>query len=166
MCRPPNFRWRDLPALPVPACSSINFPFSLPSAFSGASLGLTLFMMWTVARSQAHLLIWSAGLVFIVVGVVFFGWIIDRYSDAYLFWSFIFLTIGFGLLCLGSEKFCSGRTNLTTPCSSVPLARLPCLSASGWVTRASGRSSAMSSSASFSHWAAVNIGSPGEKLRF
>lgn len=92
-----------------------QFSILVAIGFSGASLGLTLFMMWTVARSQAHLLIWSAGLVFIVVGVVFFGWIIDRYSDAYLFWSFIFLTIGFGLLCLGSEKFCSGRTNLTTP---------------------------------------------------
>jgi diguanylate cyclase (GGDEF)-like protein len=81
--------------------------------FSGASLGLTLFMMWAVARSHAHLLIWSIGLVFIVAGVIFFGWIIERYSDAYLFWSFIFLTIGFGLLYSGSSKFCSGRTNST-----------------------------------------------------
>ncbi|MDH7794673.1 MULTISPECIES: GGDEF domain-containing protein [unclassified Beijerinckia] len=94
-----------------------QFSILVAIGFSGASLGLTLFMMWTVARSEAHLLVWSVGLVFIVVGVIFFGWIIERYNNAYLFWSFTFLTIGFGLLYLGSAKFCSDRMRLGTALS-------------------------------------------------
>jgi hypothetical protein len=40
--------------------------------FSGASLGLTLFMMWIIGRSAMHLLNWSVGIAFIVTGVAFF----------------------------------------------------------------------------------------------
>jgi diguanylate cyclase (GGDEF)-like protein len=79
--------------------------------FSGASLGLTLFMMWVVGRSEIHLLSWSLGLAFIVMGVAFFGAVIEKYDDILLLTSFLLLITGFGLLHAGSAKFCADQAN-------------------------------------------------------
>jgi hypothetical protein len=62
--------------------------------FSGASLGLTFFMMWVIGRSEAHLLMWAIALALIVVGVVFFGAVVENYSSALLLTSFLFLIAG------------------------------------------------------------------------
>jgi diguanylate cyclase (GGDEF)-like protein len=79
--------------------------------FSGASLGLTLFMMWGVERSETHLLSWSLGLAFILVGVAFFGSVVENYDATFLLVSFLLLIAGFGLLYVGSATFCSGKTH-------------------------------------------------------
>lgn len=79
--------------------------------FSGASLGITLFVMWAAGRSETHLLIWSIGLAFIVAGVVVFGSVVEQYSAGFLLTSFLLLIAGFGLLYAGCAKFCTGRTD-------------------------------------------------------
>jgi diguanylate cyclase (GGDEF)-like protein len=79
--------------------------------FSGASLGLTLFMMWIVGRGETHLLSWSLALTFILVGVAFFGSVVENYNATFLLVSFLFLIAGFGLLYAGSAKFCSGQAD-------------------------------------------------------
>lgn len=79
--------------------------------FSGASLGLTLFMMWIVGRGDTHLLSWSLALAFILVGVAFFGSVVENYNAAFLLVSFLLLIVGFGLLYVGSATFCSGKTD-------------------------------------------------------
>jgi len=77
--------------------------------FSSASLGLTLFMMWIVGRGEAHLLSWSLALAFILLGVAFFGSVVENYNATFLLVSFLLLVIGFGLLYIGSATFCSGK---------------------------------------------------------
>ncbi len=79
--------------------------------FSGASLGLTLFMMWIVGKSETHLLNWSVGMAFIVAGVGFFSGVVENYDANFLLASFVLLIAGFGLLYTGSAKFCSNRTD-------------------------------------------------------
>lgn len=88
-----------------------QFSILVAIGFSGASLGLTLFMMWVVGRSDTHLLNWSAGLAFIVAGVILFGDIIGKFNSKLLLASFILLIVGFGLVYAGSAKFCSSRTS-------------------------------------------------------
>lgn len=88
-----------------------QFSILVAIGFSGASLGLTLFMMWMVGRSDTHLLNWSAGLALIVAGVILFGGIIDKFNDKLLLASFVLLIVGFGLVYAGSAKFCSSRAS-------------------------------------------------------
>lgn len=88
---------------------------------SGASLGITLFVMWSVGRSETHLLSWSSGLALIVTGVVFFGMVVERYDASVLLASFLLLIAGFGLLYAGCEKFCAGQTNWTLTVASVAI---------------------------------------------
>jgi diguanylate cyclase (GGDEF)-like protein len=88
-----------------------QFSILIAIGFSGASLGLTLCMMWAVGKSETHLLSWSIGLAFIVAGVAFFGSIVERYNASLLLVSFVLLIFGFGLLYAGSAKFCSSRFN-------------------------------------------------------
>lgn len=90
-----------------------QFSILVAIGFSGASLGLTLFMMWAVGKSETHLLNWSVGLAFIVVGVVFFGTVVEKYDAIFLLVSFVLLIVGFALLYAGSAMFCSGRSNWT-----------------------------------------------------
>jgi len=78
--------------------------------FSSASLGLTFFMMWAIARSETHLLIWAAGLGLIVTGVIIFSAVVEQYNSELLLISFLFLIAGFGLLHAGCARFCSGET--------------------------------------------------------
>lgn len=92
--------------------------------FSGASLGVTLFVMWTIGRSETHLLIWSAALALIVGGVVFFSAVVERYSAGFLLTSFLFLIAGFGLLYAGCAKFCTGRANWISAAASVAISFL------------------------------------------
>jgi diguanylate cyclase (GGDEF)-like protein len=87
--------------------------------FSGASLGITLFVMWTVGRSETHLLSWSIGLALLVAGVIFFGTVVERYNAGFLLASFLLLIAGFGLVYAGCAKFCTGRTNWTLTAASV-----------------------------------------------
>lgn len=89
--------------------------------FSCASLGLTFFMMWAIGRSERHLLMWAGGLVLIVVGVVFFGAVVEQYNSGLLLISFLFLIGGFGLLHAGCARFCSGQTSWTSTTISVAL---------------------------------------------
>lgn len=89
--------------------------------FSGASLGVTLFVMWTVGRSETHLLNWSAGLALLVAGVVFFGTVVERYNAGFLLASFLLLIAGFGLVYAGCSKFCTGQTNWTLTAASVAI---------------------------------------------
>ncbi len=89
--------------------------------FSGASLGITLFVMWSVGRSETHLLNWSIGLALIVAGVVFFSAVVERYSAGFLLASFLLLIAGFGLVYAGCTKFCTGRTNWTLAIASVAI---------------------------------------------
>lgn len=79
--------------------------------FSAASLGLALFMMWIAGRREIHLLNWSLGLAFILVGVAFFGSVIENYNAAFLLVSFLLLVAGFALLYVGSATFCSGKAD-------------------------------------------------------
>lgn len=79
--------------------------------FSGASLGITLFVMWAVGRSETHLLIWSIGLALIVAGVIVFGAVVEQYNSGFLLMSFLLLIAGFGLLYAGCAKFCTGRAD-------------------------------------------------------
>lgn len=90
-----------------------QFSILVAIGFSGASLGLTLFMMWAVGKSESHLLNWSIGLAFLVAGVVFFGTVVEKYDAFLLLVSFVLLIVGFGLLYAGSAMFCSGRSNWT-----------------------------------------------------
>jgi diguanylate cyclase (GGDEF)-like protein len=89
--------------------------------FSGASLGITLFVMWAVGRSETHLLIWSIGLALLVAGVVLFSAVVDRYNAGFLFASFLLLIAGFGLVHAGCTKFCTGRTNWTVAIASAAI---------------------------------------------
>ena len=89
--------------------------------FSGASLGITLFVMWTAGRSETHLLNWSAGLALLVAGVVFFGTVVERYNAGFLLASFLLLIAGFGLVYAGCSKFCTGQTNWTLTAASVAI---------------------------------------------
>ncbi|EGP06667.1 sensory box/GGDEF domain-containing protein [Bradyrhizobiaceae bacterium SG-6C] len=82
--------------------------------FSGASLGLTFFMMWAIGRSETHLLMWAIALALIVVGVALFGTVVENYNATFLLVSFLFLIAGFGLLHAGCARFCSGQTDWTT----------------------------------------------------
>jgi diguanylate cyclase (GGDEF)-like protein len=93
--------------------------------FSGASLGLTLFMMWIVGRGETHLLSWSLALAFILVGVAFFGSVVENYNAAFLLVSFLFLIAGFGLLYAGSAKFCSGKADWPLATALVILGGIP-----------------------------------------
>ena len=93
--------------------------------FSGASLGLTLFMMWIIGRSAMHLLNWSVGIAFIVTGVAFFGSVVENYNAGFLLVSFLLLIVGFGWLYAGSAKFCSNRTDWTLAAVLVALGALP-----------------------------------------
>lgn len=77
--------------------------------FSGASLGLTFFMMWAIGRTETHLLIWSIGLAFIVAGVVVFGAVVETYNSGLLLTSFLLLIAGFGFLHAGCARFCTAR---------------------------------------------------------
>lgn len=79
--------------------------------FSSASLGLTLFMMWITGRGETHLLSWSLALAFILLGVAFFGSVVEDYNATFLLVSFLLLIAGFGLLYVGSATFCSGKAN-------------------------------------------------------
>jgi diguanylate cyclase (GGDEF)-like protein len=105
-----------------------QFSILVAIGFSGASLGLTLCMMWAVGKSETHLLSWSIGLAFIVAGVAFFGSIVERYDANLLLVSFVLLISGFGLLYAGSAKFCSSRFNWFTALAIVGLGIL-CTSA-------------------------------------
>jgi diguanylate cyclase (GGDEF)-like protein len=87
--------------------------------FSGASLGITLFMMWAVGRSETHLLNWSIGLALIVAGVAFFGAVVEHYNAVFLLASFVLLIAGFGLVYAGCTKFCTGRTDWTSAVATV-----------------------------------------------
>jgi diguanylate cyclase (GGDEF)-like protein len=91
-----------------------QFSILVAIGFSGASLGLTLGMMWAVGRTETHLLSWSIGLAFIVAGVAFFGSVVASYDANLLLVSFVLLIFGFGLLYAGSAKFCSSRFNWLT----------------------------------------------------
>jgi len=91
-----------------------QFSLFVAIGFSGASLGLTLFLMWSVGRSENHLLIWSAGLASLVAGVVAFIAVIGRYDANLLLASFVLLMAGFGFLYAGSARFCSRRSNWLT----------------------------------------------------
>ena len=75
-----------------------QFSILIAIGFSGASLGLALFMMWIVGRSESHLLSWSIGLASIVVGVAFFGSVVKHYKDVFIHASFLLLIVGFCLL--------------------------------------------------------------------
>ncbi|KQW20559.1 diguanylate cyclase [Afipia sp. Root123D2] len=88
-----------------------QFSVLIAIGFSGASLGLTLFMMWIVGRAETHLLNWSIGLAFLVLGVVLFGSVVEKYDATILSASFSLLIVGFGLLYAGSAKFCSDQAN-------------------------------------------------------
>lgn len=90
--------------------------------FSGASLSLTFFMMWAIARSETHLLIWSIGLALIVAGVIVFGAVVERYNSGLLLTSFLFLIGGFGSIHAGCARFCMGQTNWISTTVSVALA--------------------------------------------
>lgn len=92
--------------------------------FSCASLGVTLFVMWAVGRSETHLLIWSIALALIVIGVVFFSVVVERYNAVFLLTSFLFLITGFGLLYAGCAKFCTGRGNWISTAVSVAISLL------------------------------------------
>ncbi len=87
-----------------------QFSVLVAIGFSSASLGITLFMMWAVWRSETHLFCWSMGLATIVAGVVLFGWVVEQYDADVLLASFILLIFGFVLVFAGSAQFCSGRT--------------------------------------------------------
>jgi diguanylate cyclase (GGDEF)-like protein len=91
-----------------------QFSILIAVGFSGASLGLTLFMLWVVGRAETHLLSWSLGLAFIVGGVVFFSYVVGKYDANLLLASFVLLIIGFGLLYSGTAKFCADRANAVT----------------------------------------------------
>ena len=88
-----------------------QFSIIVAIGFSGASLALTLFMMWVVQKSEYHLLNWSIGLGLIVAGVAFFGGLVESYHESLLLASFVFLITGFGLLHTGSAEFCSGQSD-------------------------------------------------------
>lgn len=98
-----------------------QFSILVAIGFSGASLGLTLFMMWAVGKSESHLLSWSIGLAFIVAGVVFFGSVVEKYNADFLLLSFTLLIVGFGLLYAGSAMFCSSQSNWPTTLTVVIL---------------------------------------------
>ena len=93
--------------------------------FSGASLGVTLFVMWAVGRTETHLLSWSAGLALIVIGVAFFSIVVDRYDAGFLLASFLLLVSGFGLIHAGCEKFCTGGTNWALAVASIAVGIVP-----------------------------------------
>lgn len=95
--------------------------FLVAIGFSGASLGITLFVMWSVGRSETHLLNWSAGLALLVAGVAFFGTVVERYDAGFLLASLLLLIAGFGLVHAGCAKFCTGRTNWTLTAASVAI---------------------------------------------
>lgn len=88
-----------------------QFSILIAIGFSGASLGFTLFMMWAVGRAETHLLNWSIGLAFIVTGVALFGSVVGKYDATSLLASFLLFIVGFGLLYVGSAKFCSKQAN-------------------------------------------------------
>lgn len=81
--------------------------------FSGASLGVTFLLMWTIGRSEMHFLIWSIGLAIIVAGVAVFGTVVEHYSASALLVSFLLLMTGFGFLHAGCARFCAGQANWT-----------------------------------------------------
>lgn len=93
--------------------------------FSSASLGLTLFMMWIVGRSETHLLNWSLGLACTVIGLAFFGSVVENYNAAFLFLTFLLLVIGFGLLYVGSATFCTGKKDWRRPAGFVAIGGMP-----------------------------------------
>jgi hypothetical protein len=72
-----------------------QFSVLIAIGFSGASLGLTLFMMWIVGRAETHLLSWSIGLAFLVLGVALFGSVVEKYDATVLSASFSLLIVGF-----------------------------------------------------------------------
>ena len=96
-----------------------QFSVLIAIGFSGASLGLALFMMWFVGRSESHLLSWSIGLAFIVLGVAFFGSVVRQYNSVFLLASFLLLIVGFGLLYSGAARFCSNQPNWLTAAAFV-----------------------------------------------
>ncbi|WP_458760967.1 GGDEF domain-containing protein [Afipia sp. TerB] len=98
-----------------------QFSILIAIGFSGASLGLALFMMWIVGRSESHLLSWSIGLAAIVVGVAFFGSVVKHYNDVFLLASFLLLIVGFGLLYSGAARFCSTKPNWLTATAIVAI---------------------------------------------
>src|SRR5262249_44027705 len=91
-----------------------QFSILIAVGFSSASLGLTLFMLWVVGRTETHLLQWSLGLASIVGGVVFFSYVVGSYDANLLVASFVLLITGFGLLYAGTATFCSNRANAVT----------------------------------------------------
>lgn len=86
---------------------------------SGTSLGITMFVMWSVGKSETHLLNWAAGIAIIVAGVAFFGAVVEHFNVNYLLASLLLLIAGLGLVYAGCAKFCAGRTDWPLAIASV-----------------------------------------------
>ncbi len=91
--------------------------FSLLAAigFSGAALGVTLFLTWINSRSEQFMLIWAIAMGLFVIGISCFVFLQDNYNSGLHCASFAFLMAGTTLVYAGSRQFHRGRQswNLT-----------------------------------------------------
>lgn len=81
--------------------------FSLLTAvgLSSFALCVTLLLSWAVTRADTFLLTWSAGLAFVVVGVVLFVALSDSYDPVTQCASFLAFIVGFALIYAGALQF-------------------------------------------------------------
>jgi diguanylate cyclase (GGDEF)-like protein len=88
---------------------------------SGGCLAVTLLMSWSVARAQAFLLTWAAGVALIVVYVVLYGFYVD-YPDPLLgAISFVLLLAGLSALVGAARQFRTGQSSLRPTLSAAAL---------------------------------------------
>jgi diguanylate cyclase (GGDEF)-like protein len=89
--------------------------FSLLAAIgvSAAALCVTLFGAWFGSRRDTFMLSWALGLAFIVVGIVLFSAVGQRYDPAIQMTSFAALLAGFGSVYAGAMQFRSGQADWT-----------------------------------------------------
>lgn len=85
----------------------------LAIGFSGAALGVTLFIAWLSARNELFLFRLVVGVLFLVLGAVVFSTYRENYSVARHFLGFALLLIGFGIAWNSARQFRTGAAPLS-----------------------------------------------------
>ena len=84
----------------------------LAIGFSGAALGVTLFIAWLSARSEQFLVRLAGGVAALVCGVAVFSTYREDYSVGRHFLGFMFVLVGFGLAWNSARHFRTGSAPL------------------------------------------------------
>lgn len=98
----------------------------LAIGFSGAALGVTLFIAWLSARSELFLFRLVFGILFLVLGVAVFSTYREAYSVSRHFAGFAFLIVGFAIAWNSARQFRTGAAPLAPMLALILAAVVAC----------------------------------------